>query len=312
MEQIIKCKSLEAIFKDDGLILDGPYKIEFDIIRDELFHISVEQYGIRKIAVVSDVDISVFHLHALFTRVERLLMLLDGVFIPLSELCLSKSDVVEKKILESCEKNFMKQRLPYFSSADFCAYNKDRMLKFDSIITADLFYKWENLLDELDVVHQMYLYSLSNSKITVDIKCAFLIELAEPLVEVIREHTSNFTSIIPGTRGTTLKTCLDALIQKYGTDIFKRELSNNYEKFLSAMVNSRVRIMHIKREQRGIYFNGVESVLYALKMSLLYRRIMFEVLGIDEMKYKDTLKKCVSQLDRWNDTLDKFLVKLSL
>lgn len=60
------------------------------------------------------------------------------------------------------------------------------MLGFDSIITADLYCKWENLLDELDVVHQMYLYSLSNSGMTVDIKCAFLIELAEPLVEIVK------------------------------------------------------------------------------------------------------------------------------
>lgn len=185
------------------------------------------------------------------------------------------------------------------------------MLGFDSIITADLYCKWEKLLDELDVVHQMYLYSLSNSGMTVDIKCAFLIELAEPLVEIVKKHTNFYASLTPGARGTSLKNCLDALITKYGVDIFERELSNDYEKFLSALVNSRVRIMHIKREQKGVYFNGAESVLYALKMNLLYRRIMFEVLGIDEVNYRDNLKKCVSRLDEWNDTLDNFLIKLS-
>lgn len=46
-------------------------------------------------------------------------------------------------------------------------------------------------------------------------------------------------------------------------------------------------------------------------MSLLYRRIMFEVLDIDEVNYRDNLKKCVSRLDIWNDTLDNFLIKLS-
>lgn len=196
-------------------------------------------------------------------------------------------------------------------SADFCNYSIEKMLGFDSIITADLYCKWENLLDELDVVHQMYLYSLSNSGMTVDIKCAFLVELAEPLVEIVKKHTNFYASLIPGARGTSLKNCLDALITKYGVDIFERELSNDYEKFLSALVNSRVRIMHIKREQKGVYFNGAESVLYALKMSLLYRRIMFEVLGIDEVNYRDNLKKCVSRLDKWNDTLDNFLIKLS-
>ena len=69
--------------------------------------------------------------------------------------------------------------------------------------------------------------------------------------------------------------------------------------------------MHIKREQKGVYFNGNESVLYASKMSLLYRRIIFEVLDIDEMYYKDRLIKCVSGWDQWNDTLRHFLIKLS-
>ena len=85
-----------------------------------------------------------------------------------------------------------------------------------------------------------------------------------------------------------------------------------YERFLSAMVNSGVRIMHIKREQKGVFFNGNESVLYMLKMNLLYRRIMFEVLGIDEAIYKNSLLKCVSRLDEWNGILKGFLSKLSL
>ena len=311
MEQLAKCKSLVAIFKDDKLILDGPHEVEFDIIKDKLFHINVEQYGIRKITVTSDEDTSVFELYALFSRIERLLMLLDGTFISLSEIQLLKSDIVDEKVLHSCEEHFMKGRLSYFLSADFCNYSIDKMLGFDFIITADLFDRWEKLLDELDIVHQMYLYSLSSSKMPVDIKCAFLIELAEPLVEIVKKYTNFYASLAPGSRGTSLKNCLDALITKYGVEIFRSELSNNYEKFLSAMVNSRVRIMHIKREQKSIYFNGNESILYASKMSLLYRKIMFEMLNIDEVSYRDNLLKCVSKLDKWNDTLERFLAKLS-
>lgn len=311
MEQAAKCKSLIAIFRDDKIMLDGPRKVGFDINKGEDFHIDVEQCGIRKISLTSDVDVSVFDLYAIFSCVERLLMLLDGVFISLSEIQLTMSDTTDEKVLHLCEKHFMKMRLSCFVSADFCSYDVEKMLGFDSIITADLLCKWENLLDELDMAHQMYLYSLSNSGMTVDIKCAFLIELAEPLVEIVKKHTNFYASLTPGARGTSLKNCLDALITKYGVDIFERELSNDYEKFLSALVNSRVRIMHIKREQKGIYFNGAESVLYTLKMSLLYRRIMFEVLDIDEVNYRDNLKKCVSRLDKWNDTLDNFLIKLS-
>ena len=311
MEQIVACKSLVATFKDEKMMLDGPHEVNFDIKKGKNFHISIEQLGIRKITVTSDEDVSVFDLDALFLSIERLLMLLDGTFIPLSKIQLSESDMENEDILHSYEEQLIERRLSYFSSADFCNYSNDKMMQFDSVITADLFYKWEKLLDELDVVHQMYLYSVSNSGITVDVKCAFLVELAEPLIEIVKEHTNLFSSLFPGERGTTLRNCLEALIDKFGTDIFENELSNNYDEFLSTMVNSRVRIMHIKRKQKGLHFTGNESVLYSSKISLLYRRTLFELLGINENHYKDNLKKCVSELNIWNNVLNDFLIKIS-
>lgn len=309
MEQLVKCKSLIAIFQNDKLLLDGPNTAGFDIGDNKPFHISIEQCGVRKITITSAEEVSVFDLHTVFSRIERLLMLFDGTFIPLAELQLTESSTSEDNVLHSCKEHFIKGRLSYFSSADFCSYKVNKLLAFDSILTTELFCKWEQLLEELDMVHQIYLYSLSDSGITVDVKCAFLIELAEPLIEIVKKHTNFFSSLTPGPRGASLKNCLDALITKYGVDIFRKELSNNYEQFLSAMVNSRVRIMHIKREQKGLYFNGNESVLYTLKMSLLYRRIIFEVLNINELNYLDNLIKCVSRLDKWNDVSDKLTSK---
>lgn len=311
MEQIIKCKSLTAVYQGDKLLLGGPHIVEFDTIGDQEFHIKIEQCGVRIIVITSDKDASAFDLYAILTRIERLLMLLDGVFFRLSELKLSESDTADEKQLTSFQNNLIKGRLSYFSSADFCNYKVDKLLEFDAILTAELFYKWEQLLVELDIVHQMYLYSLSNSKITEDVKCAFLIELAEPLIEIIKVHTKFFSSLTPGSRGTSLKNCLDALITKYGVDIFNSELGGDYDRFLSAIVNSRVRIMHIKREQKGVFLNGTEPVLYILKLSLLYRRILFEVLDIAETHYKESLIKSVSRLDTWNDVLKNFLSRLS-
>lgn len=311
MEQIAKCKSLTAVYQSDKMFLDGPHIIEFDTIESRQFHIKIEQIGVRTIILTSDKDVPVFELYATLTRVERLLMLLDGGFIPLANLQFSESDTADENVLTSYQNNLAQGRLSYFSSSDFYNYSIDQLLKFDAVLTAELFYKWEQVLDELDIAHQMYLYSLSDSKITVDVKCAFLIELAEPLIEIVKSHTKFFSSLTPGTRGTSLKNCLDALITKYGVDIFSSELEGDYDRFLSAMVNSRVRIMHIKREQKGVFFNGNESILYILKMSLLYRKIVFECLEIDETNYKGALVKCVSRLDKWNDVLKNFLIRLS-
>lgn len=310
MEKAIKCKSLVAIFKEDNLVLDGPHEIKFDIKKGRNVHICIEQYGIRKITILSDEDIVVFDLYAILTKVERLLMLLDGIFITLSEIQLSDSNTVDDVQLRSCESHLLKQRLSYFESADFCNYSVDKLLDFEDVFTEEFYYKWEDLLYDLDVVNQMYLYAISDNRMPVDIKCAFLIELAEPLVEIVKQHTKFYTSLNPGARGTTLKNCLDALISKYGVEIFKSELLDEYEKILTVMVNSRVRIMHIKRKQSGTYFNGSESVLYALKMSLLYRKIIFEILNIDEKDYKEKMEKNISKLDSWNDTLNNFLIRI--
>ena len=149
MEQIVACKSLVATFKDEKMMLDGPHEVNFDIKKGKNFHISIEQLGIRKITVTSDEDVSVFDLDALFLSIERLLMLLDGTFIPLSKIQLSESDMENEDILHSYEEQLIERRLSYFSSADFCNYSNDKMMQFDSVITADLFYKWEKLLDEL-------------------------------------------------------------------------------------------------------------------------------------------------------------------
>ena len=88
MEQVAKCKSLVAIFRDDKKMLDGPHEVGFDIEKDKAFHIDIEQCGIRKISLTSDVDVSVFDLYALFSRIERLLMLFDGAFISLSKIAI--------------------------------------------------------------------------------------------------------------------------------------------------------------------------------------------------------------------------------
>ena len=179
---------------------------------------------------------------------------------------------------------------------------------FDSFLN-DLYDKWEQLLEKLDIAHQMYLYAMGDTKITVDVKCAFLIELSETLVEVLKAYTNSFQKLKPG-NGTSLKACVKALIEEYGKDIFEREMEANEKEFLSTVINSRVRIMHIKRNQKIKYFDGNESVLYILKLSLLYRRILLDILGVEKQVYVDKLRKCVSRLNSWNDTLDKFLLRL--
>lgn len=308
MEKLAKCKVLIGTYINDNIILGGPHVAEFET-RDNKFFIKIEQCGYRKISIKALEETSVFELYGVFTKIERLLMIFDGQFLNLENLEFTDSSDTEKSMLKSVGNNLMHQRLSYFKSADLVSYKVDKLLEFEEVLNSDLYDKWEHLLEELDIAHQMYLYAMGDTKITVDVKCAFLIELSETLVEVLKAYTNSFQKLKPG-NGTSLKACVKALIEEYGKDIFEREMEANKKEFLSTVINSRVRIMHIKRNQKIKYFDGNESVLYILKLSLLYRRILLEILGVEKQVYVDKLRKCVSRLNRWNDTLDKFLLRL--
>ena len=308
MEKLAKCKVLIGTYINDNIILGGPHVAEFET-RDNKFFIKIEQFGYRKISIKASEETSVFELYGVFTKIERLLMIFDGQFLNLENLEFTDSSDTEKRMLKSVGNNLMHQRLSYFKSSDLVSYKVDKLLEFEEVLNSDLYDKWEHLLEELDIAHQMYLYAMGDTKITVDVKCAFLIELSETLVEVLKVYTNSFQKLKPG-NGTSLKACVKALIEEYGKDIFEREMEANEKEFLSTVINSRVRIMHIKRNQKIKYFDGNESVLYILKLSLLYRRILLEILGVEKQVYVDKLRKCVSRLNRWNDTLDKFLLRL--
>ena len=308
MEKLAKCKVLIGTYINDNIILGGPHVAEFET-RDNKFFIKIEQCGYRKISIKALEETSVFELYGVFTKIERLLMIFDGQFLNLENLEFTDSSDTEKSMLKSVGNNLMHQRLSYFKSSDLVSYKVDKLLEFEEVLNSDLYDKWEHLLEELDIAHQMYLYAMGDTKITVDVKCAFLIELSETLVEVLKAYTNSFQKLKPG-NGTSLRACVKALIEEYGKDIFEREMEANEKEFLSTVINSRVRIMHIKRNQKIKYFDGHESVLYILKLSLLYRRILLEILGVEKQVYVDKLRKCVSRLNRWNDTLDKFLLRL--
>ena len=87
-------------------------------------------------------------------------MLLDGRFIQLKEMKFSESDVFSNDSLIPCAQNLIAQRSSYFCSADFCKNASYRLIDFENVFTPDLFSKWDDLLDELGVVHQMFLYSV--------------------------------------------------------------------------------------------------------------------------------------------------------
>ena len=96
-----------------------------------------------------------------------------------------------------------------------------------------------------------------------------------------------------------MKQCLNALINTYGEVIFGREQSNHeYDDLLSTLVNGRVRVMHIKTSMPASkYFDGMHSVYYMRKMSLLYRLVLLDLLGISRDLCQPKLMRRVSGME---------------
>lgn len=312
MERQFTCKTLKAVFGLEKGMMPSTPMCAFRITGTPTIHITIEQSGIRIIMIKSEVEVPATDLYHILVLLEKLIMMFDGRFFSLNELNFSDSDNCTKEQLKSRENHCLINRITYFRSSGFCLYSINRLIGFHEILNEEIFVKWEKLLASLDIVHQMFIYSLCDSGLPTDVKCAFLIEMAEPLIEIVNEYRNAFSKLKPGCKGTSLKDCLKALIKEYGSVIFEDELGAAcFETaFLQTLVDSRVRIMHIKHSQKKMTLNGKESVLYAVKMYLLYRCIAFDLLGIDQSSYQDNLHACILSWNEWNDIMTAFLRKL--
>ena len=116
MECEFKCKVLEAIFEPVGSFLGGPIKVSCEIKVEPCYHLIIEQCGTRHITITADEEVSVFELNSILTKVERLLMIFCGYFVPLKELKFLQSSIFTDKQLVSPARNLKSSRLSYFST----------------------------------------------------------------------------------------------------------------------------------------------------------------------------------------------------
>lgn len=276
-------------------ILGGPFQTEIKL--DNGVTVSISQEVKREIELISDSLMTSDELLFSFQDVEKFLMLLDGRFYTIQKLTISNDDAEPGDILNE----YKKIRLSCFYSKDLYQYSWLQITSFQDVLTDEIYKKWLSLIDDLNIVYQVFLYALSDNKMTVDLNFAFLVELAEPIVELIKDKTYYCQSLAPGERGTSLKMCVDNLIVLYGTDIFKKELEDDYTLFLERVVKSRVRIMHIKKNQKN-YFDGKECIRYSLKFSLLYRKILLSLLGVSDQQCNANIQIATKSIDEWEMT----------
>lgn len=300
---------IEIIQRLDRGILGGKYQCSFPVTLDSIsYEVSIVQLVIRKVSITTgdNVDFDLDVLIEIFNKLDMLIMLGEGQFIPIEESKIitngvaSESDVLKSKIETRCK---------MFNSADFTIGSHSTFLSFEKYIDESMFIRWTEMLNELDILHHMVLYSMSDTGMTVDFKSALLIESFEALSELIEKHdTFKLPEVKRGE--SKLQKYLCAIIKQYGVDIFSAEINSNLERICHVFVNSRNRIAHIKTKQNREYLNAEESALYAVKMSFLYRSILLILLGVDYSLYSKAIKESIDGCDRWNNTLNSFLAKI--
>lgn len=185
----IKCNSISVYQEIQGGFFGGPYYLE---LCDNGINIHVHQMGIRKTIISSEKEKLFSELFHHYTRLDRLMMIFEGEFYPITQIETTTSGNTDILNLDVFQKN----RISAYNSSPEIKGNHSTLLSPFSYIDNKMIDRWCQLDNELDIVHQMYLYNLSDNGFPADGKVAFMIECFEPLSELISAH--NQFSLISG------------------------------------------------------------------------------------------------------------------
>ena len=307
MNELLKY-GIEVYQRLQNGLLGGPHQSSFSMtFNSVLYNIVIEQSGIRKISLTTELAVEVDDLIMLFNELDMLIMLGGGQFVPVVKAKL----IMDDTFVESDElKERFANRAKMFRSADFTTGKLSAFVSFDQYMGERIFSRWIAISKELDILHCMVLYSMADTGMTIDCKSAFLIESFEALSEAVEMYDFSFKSPCVKRGESRLGKYLYALIIKYGGDIFSKELSVDIQKIIKIFVNSRNRIAHIKSKQDKTYLCEAECVLYAVKMSYLYRTILLRLLGVDYSLFSNAIIESISYWDKWNGISDTFLQRI--
>ena len=284
-------------------ILGGPKNKSLYINSKNLtYDIDIEQqYGMRKILICSSNEEDNYKgIYEIYRILITLLMLFDGNFIPIKNVYMDELDVTE---------DWIERTLPRNYSADFLQGTGNILLDYDKVLDEQIFYKWSKLKEKLDIIHNMVLYCLSDVKMPKDVQCAFMVEVFEGLSELIELEKPEIKFFKAKKGESQLQKNIIVFIDNFGKLVFDKEIKCSLDIFAKRLVCSRNRIAHIKREQKESYLVDGENVIYLMKLSLLYRVVLLDLLDISEGLYKNRLMARVQYIDN-SSVMQEFLKKL--
>jgi len=262
------------------------------------FTLTVEDNTARRITVSPTGEATYLDTLRAFYDLEKLLMAFDGQFHNVVQAYENRTDITI---------SWKDRALASFETAHFMVC-EDSLLDFHSVLNNTVFSKWRKLQNQLDMIHKMVLYCVSSVQMPIDMKCAFMIEAFLGIAEILKGRQLISLPEVSSDES-KLGKYLQAVIEKYGKDIFTAELATNITAFVQVLVNSRNRIAHIKNRQSKLVLNGKECEVYLKKLFLIYRSILLVLLKVPYESYKPRLLQLIKAIDEQPATKE-FLLKI--
>lgn len=283
---------------NDNGMFGGPYISDFEYTyKGVLYRAIIEQGGIRKIQIGTDIIGEPVDLLIVETFLEQVLFLFDGRFYHIKT-----AEIIDEKEKPEIHKNiinkYFNNRLPIYSSLDICKYSFMRLINYKDVDFKKVMIEWSKLSEELDIAFNMFQYCLSDIPMPVDCKISSIIEMVKPIDEILEKSNNSFR-IERNRKHMSLKKALDVTIKTFGDEIFEKELAGDFQEFLKSLVDTRNKISHVKSERGERCLDRGQCKFYIAKLSILYRKIIFMLLGIDKALYTDNIINAVKKLDDW-------------
>lgn len=285
---------------DDGLFGDC-YKNDFEYVYNGVtYRVKIEQCIKRELLIWAEKKVECSELFAMEALIEKLLFIFDGRFYPVE----STAMIDEKgdSSIYQCEVNqYFNNRIPIYDSFSMCKYPFMRLVKYNynGMDLANTLVAWKCISDELNIVFNMLLYCLSSIQMPVDCKISSIIEMVKPFGEILEKHNNDFKIMRTKKDRIELRTALETVIKAYGVEIFDRELNDDFKSFLDLLVNTRNKIAHISSRQNKRCLSGSQCAFYIAKISIMYRKIIYALIGVDKEIYSENIIYAVKELDKW-------------
>lgn len=291
---------LKVIQINDNGIFGGPYLNDFEYVYNNTnYRVKIEQNIKREILIGTDKTVKCSELVEMESFIEQLLFVFDGRFYPI-ESAKMMNKMESSTVYQNEVDAYFDNRPPIYQSIDICRYGLMKLVNFKNIDLFNALLEFAHVSDELDIVFNILLYCLSDINMPVDCKISSMIEMAKPFSVIMEKSNDGFqVERIDGKNKLTLKMALATVMNTFGTEIFSMEINENFKEFLDVLVNTRNKISHVKSLQNKKCLDGVQCAFYIAKFSLLYRKMIFILIGINKDLYNENIIKAVNAWDKW-------------